>query len=99
MKELLQNFFYSFNLRITKSLEIYKLYKRDVFKSNYKDKVLLSYITEPFTLGINYSHTGLRECYAAAEIFHKLGYSVDVYEHSLNKKIDYNQYEIIYGMG
>ena len=99
MKELLQNFFYSFNLRVTKRLEIYKLYKRDVFKSNYKNKVLLSYITEPFTLGINYSHTGLRECYAAAEVFHNLGYCVDVVYHSLTRKIDYSQYEIIYGMG
>ena len=99
MKELLLKVLLLFNLRITRELKIIKLEIKNVFKSNYTTKVLISYITSPFKSELNYSHSNLRECYAAAEIFHTLGYCVDVVEFSLNRKIDYSKYDILYGMG
>jgi glycosyltransferase involved in cell wall biosynthesis len=99
MKDVIQNIFYIFNLRLTKNYKIYKLQKNNVFKSHYDKKVLISYITKPFAIGMSYEHSNLLECYTAAEIFHNLGFCVDVVEHSINRKIDYSQYEIIYGMG
>jgi len=48
---------------------------------------------------MDYEHSNALECYTAAEIFHNLGYCVDVVDHSVNRKIDYSKYEIIYGMG
>lgn len=86
-------------IKMNKNLKIIPLFKKNVFKTNYQKKILLSYITDPFFLKNNLAHTNLSECYAAAEIFHGLGFRVDVIDITSNKKIDYSQYEIIYGMG
>lgn len=72
----------------------------DVFKSNFKKRVLLSYIQQPFIEGIKYHHTNYMECYTAAEIFNELGYAVDVVDLFNDKVIiDYAKYEIVYGLG
>ncbi len=88
-----------FGLRISGDLKVYSLFKRNVFKSDSTKKVLLSYITEPFTLGLSYAHTNLRECYTAGEIFNELGYRVDVIDFSSTRRIDFSDYDVIYGMG
>lgn len=87
------------NPRVRMRLQRYRQRKRNVFKSNYRRRVLISYLTTPFTTGISYAHSNLRECYTVAEIFHDLGYCVDVVDYETNRKIDYSKYEIIYGMG
>jgi len=99
MKNIIRKFLNIFGIRITKKLKIYSQYQFNVFKSSYKDKVLLSYIVEPFVNGLNYSHTNYLECYTVAEIFHNLGFSIDVVDFALNKRIDYNKYKVIFGMG
>ncbi len=72
----------------------------DVFKRNFKKRVLLSYIQQPFIEGIKYHHTNYLECYTAAEIFSELGYAVDVVDLFNDKVIiDYAKYEIVYGLG
>jgi len=85
--------------RVRNALQRFRRRKRNVFKSNYERRVLLSYLTAPWRTGITYAHSSLRECYTAAEIFHNLGYRVDVVDYSTNRRIDYSEYEIIYGMG
>lgn len=72
----------------------------DVFKSGFKKRVLISYLLQPFTEGIKYHHTNYMECYTAAEVFNKLGYCVDVVDlFNDSIEIDYNRYEVVYGLG
>jgi hypothetical protein len=71
---------------------------KNVFNSNYKKNVLISYLTEPFIKGINKGHTNLTECYTAAAVFHDLGYAVDViYLDDNESEIDFSKYEVVYG--
>lgn len=73
---------------------------KNVFKSNYEKRVLISYLKQPFVEGIKYHHTNYLECYTAAEIFHELRYVVDVIDLMNNSyKIEYTEYEIVYGLG
>jgi len=72
----------------------------DVFKSNFKKRVLLSYIQQPFIEGIKFHHTNYLECYTAAEVFKELGYCVDVVDlFNDDVEIDFSKYEIVYGLG
>ena len=81
-------------IRISKTDKIL----RNVFNSNFQKNVLISYLTEPFIKGINNSHTNLTECFMAAEIFHELGYLVDViYLDDTESDIDYSKYKVVYG--
>jgi hypothetical protein len=86
-------------VKITRDFKVVPLIKRNVFKTNYQKKVLISYITEPFLRLNDFSHTNWLECRTAAEIFHELGYRVDVIDHFTDKKIAYSEYNVIYGLG
>jgi len=99
MKELLKKILFIFGYQLSSNFVISKLYKKNAFNTKYNKKVLIAYITKPFFEGINYSHTNSLECLTAAEIFNNLGYRVDVIDYNLTKKINYAQYDIIYGMG
>ena len=73
---------------------------RNVFNTSFDKKVLISYLTSPFTQGLFKKHTNRLECYTAAEIFNELGYQVDVI--GLDDKISSEQlkeYDIVYGFG
>jgi hypothetical protein len=73
---------------------------KNVFKGNCEKRVLISYLKRPFIEGIKYHHTNYLECYTAAEIFHELGYAVDVIDLMNNScEIEYDEYEIVYGLG
>ncbi len=76
-----------------------QLLLENVFKTQYSRKVLISYLTTPFTNEINFSHTNLTECYSAAEIFRDLSYNVDVIDLNDSMHLDYSSYEVVYGMG
>ena len=72
----------------------------DVFGSGSKKKVLISYIQQPFKEGIKYHHTNYLECYTAAEVFHELGYAVDVADlFDDGNHIEFNNYQVVYGLG
>lgn len=72
----------------------------DVFKSNFPKRILLSYIKQPFLEEIKYHHTNYLECFTAAQIFNELGYCVDVVDlFNDETTIDYDKYEIVYGLG
>lgn len=85
--------------KVNSDYKIYPLYKKNIFKKNYQKRVLISYLIEPFTVGVSLAHSNLKECYTAAEIFDKFGYNVDVIDFSYKRKINYKKYEVIYGMG
>lgn len=76
-----------------------QLLLNNVFGTDYTKKILISYLTTPFTSAITLSHTNLTECYTAAEIFRDLGYNVDVVDLNASVNIDFSQYEIVYGQG
>lgn len=67
-------------------------------QSKDKSKVLVSYTTLPFYMRTN-RHTNNQEIRAIAEIFHELGYRVDVVNYACEKRINYSDYKIIFGFG
>jgi hypothetical protein len=69
------------------------------YRKNFEEKVLLSYIKEPFKSNPKITHTNYYECKIAAEIFNELGFIVDVISHDNNEFSDFDDYRIIYGMG
>lgn len=82
-----------------KKLDNSQVLLKNVFDTHYQKKILISYLTTPFTSGINLSHTNLTECYTAGEIFRDLGYDVDVVDLNAQINIDYTQYDVVYGQG
>jgi glycosyltransferase involved in cell wall biosynthesis len=48
---------------------------------------------------MDYRHTNLLECYTAAKILSDLGYNVDVVDCNNSGSIDFEKYDVIYGMG
>lgn len=76
-----------------------QLLLNNVFGTDYTKKILISYLTTPFTSAITLSHTNLTECYTAAEIFRDLGYNVDVVDLNASIHLEYSQYDVIYGQG
>ena len=67
-------------------------------QSKDKSKVLVSYTTLPFYTRAN-RHTNNQEMRAIAEIFHELGYRVDVVNYACEQRINYADYKIIFGFG
>ncbi|WP_233358472.1 type 1 glutamine amidotransferase family protein, partial [Vibrio cholerae] len=48
---------------------------------------------------VSFKHTNFDEALAIADIFDSLGYQVDVIDYNCESKIDYSQYDIIFGFG
>lgn len=72
----------------------------NIYNTDFKQNVLISFLRSPFINGINYSHTNLTECNTAALIFAELGYNVDVISFDDNvTEIEFCKYNIIYGFG
>jgi len=69
------------------------------FKTSRPQRVLLSYITEPFSASGFASHTNRQECLAIAKIFNEMGYSVDVVPYFSERAIDFSRYSCIFGFG
>ncbi|GHX87720.1 TPA: hypothetical protein RSW75_003498 [Vibrio cholerae] len=75
----------------------------NVLNAQSQKKVLLSYIQQPFIMRkyglVSFKHTNFDEALAIADIFDSLGYRVDVIDYNCESKIDYSQYDIIFGFG
>lgn len=71
----------------------------DYFQSGRTQRILLSYITIPFITADYTTHTNRQECYAIAEIFHEIGYSVDIASYDSDIDINYSDYSCIFGFG
>jgi hypothetical protein len=83
---------------------IYKLickyiYIKNYYKSSYEKRVLISYIIAPFYQLSHRYHSNVHEAFAIAEIFHDLGYIVDVVNFNQNVKVDFTKYDILFGFG
>ena len=80
----------------------HKKYKRPIknyFKTNFKENVLISYITYPFKNGISLRHTNNVEAVEIAKIFNELGYNIDIVDYDYEGNLDYDKYSIIFGFG
>jgi glycosyltransferase involved in cell wall biosynthesis len=84
-------------------LPLYSIYDLrpviNYFNTNYKKNVLISYVVRPFRHGINLHHTNSAEGLIIAKIFNELGYNVDVVWIFSKKKIDFEKYDVIFGVG
>ena len=69
----------------------------NVFRTSYKKKVLISYITLPFRRA-SLAHSNFFEVFTAAKIFNELGYVVDVI-HYEGRIPNLEGYDVIYGFG
>jgi len=81
---------------------VHKKFKKPIknyFKTNFKENVLISYITYPFKNGINLRHTNQAEALEIAKVFNELGYNVDIVDYYYERNINYNKYSVIFGFG
>lgn len=72
---------------------------RNYYKTNFKKKVLVSYLNKPFVSKTSHVHTNLHEAVATAEAFHSLNYSVDLVNYTKSRNYDISSYDVVYGLG
>jgi len=81
---------------------VHNKFKRPIknyFKTNFRENVLISYITYPFKIGINLAHTNYAEALEIAKVFNELGYNIDIVDYRYEGKLDYDKYSVIFGFG
>jgi hypothetical protein len=69
------------------------------FKTNYSEKILISYVVKPFRKGQDLTHTHNREVVEIAKVFHELKFNVDIVDYTYEGWLDFNKYDIILGFG
>ena len=69
------------------------------FDKKYKKRVLISYIVYPFRSKDSFSHSNTVESQRLVKIFDQLGYVVDIYDYNYAKSINFNKYDVIFGIG
>jgi glycosyltransferase involved in cell wall biosynthesis len=93
MRKIINNF--GFDIRKLGNAPI-----NNVFGRKQSDKkVLISFDTNPFTLGINKRHTVGLECMTAAKAFAEMDYLVDVIPFDSEIKYELDDYDVLYGFG
>jgi glycosyltransferase involved in cell wall biosynthesis len=99
--KLLNSFLNKCGFELNRTLKPKDRLVKNVFNKNGTHRrVLISYITDPFTSGIKFSHSIYTECYTAAQVFDSLGYIVDVANyHDATLEINFSKYSIVYGQG
>jgi hypothetical protein len=71
----------------------------NVRHSAFGRKVLVSGVARPFLKPLNLKHSNQTEAVEMADVFHELGYQVDVINHDSPMAIDYANYEVLFGWG
>lgn len=71
----------------------------NIKKRKNKKNVLLSYIISPFICSKNTQHTNQQEALAIADVFDLLGYNIDVCYFNSRIKINYSNYNCLFGFG
>jgi hypothetical protein len=69
------------------------------YKTKYNKHVLISYVVNPFRRGVNIHHTNSIESLIIARAFYNEGYNVDVVWLFSETKINYEKYDVIFGLG
>jgi hypothetical protein len=86
---------------LLKKLRSYYLNKPilNLYNSNFTKKVLISYITHPYKNINKNHHSNNIESTIISNIFHQMGYVVDVFHYESKSKINFNEYVVIFGIG
>lgn len=71
----------------------------NVHRADYSRRVLLSYSTYHFKNKDYAAHSNYQESWAIADIFHELGFQVDVVNNNRATSFDLTRYDIIFGEG
>jgi hypothetical protein len=71
----------------------------NVRHSAFGRKVLVSGVARPFLKPLNLKHNNQTEAVEMADVFHELGYQVDVINHDRPMAIDYANYDVLFGWG
>lgn len=72
----------------------------NLYATAYPKKVLISYITLPFRGENHFTHQNYITSHIVAESFSALGFNVDIVDYSnQHLVIDYDTYDVIFGMG
>ncbi|GBU08436.1 hypothetical protein AwDysgo_17670 [Bacteroidales bacterium] len=70
------------------------------YHTSFSKNVLISYVTLPFRTGkFETYHSNLQEAQVIASIFRDLSYNVDIVEFSLDLRLSYSKYDVIFGLG
>lgn len=73
---------------------------KNYFNTEFKRNVLISYIVSPFfRKGENCSHSNQIEVIKIADIFKEVKFNIDIINYDYYKKINYEKYDIIFGLG
>ncbi len=68
---------------------------KNYFKKNHSKRVLFSYSTYHF----DKKHSNYQESLFIAKIFDEMGYIVDIYNNHRENKIDFDNYDVVFGEG
>jgi len=93
---------YSWQQKVKKIINVHDITPpliQNYYSTRKNKKVLISYITAPFTKNKNFYHTNQQEALLIGDIFDDLGYIVDICEYNTNYDIDYEKYDCIFGFG
>lgn len=71
---------------------------KNVYHTHYNRKVLILYIVGPF-FNKNWTHTNQQIAIEIAEVFKDKGYNVDVAQYTIRRKINFHNYNVIFGFG
>lgn len=97
VKKILPKSFEKIFFTIKSHLDYRPIYNH--YKTNYSKHVLISYVVTPFRRGSNIYHTNSVEALVIADIFNRAGYNVDISWFLSKKKIKYEKYDVIFGIG
>lgn len=70
----------------------------NLFESNYKKHILISYTIYPFNKR-DARHSNSQESITITQLFDDLGYCVDVIHYTNSRNLDYSKYDLIFGFG
>lgn len=72
---------------------------RNYFNTSLPRNILICYITHAFKKNARIIHTNIAESMKIAEEFRDLGYNCHITNYNNDKKINYNEYDVIFGFG
>lgn len=76
-----------------------RYYIKNVMKTKYQNRVLVSYLTKPFYSSSLSKHTNLNEVLAIVRVFHEMGFKVDVINYIKSVNFDLSEYDVVFGLG
>ena len=80
--------------------EIPSIFIKNLYQTEFKKTVLISYITSPFISENNFTHQNHITSHIVAKSYFELGFNVDIVDFfEGNIKIEYANYDTIFGFG